>query len=165
MELAGSVVKLRTVIEADRSALIAIRSTPEVRARWRSDDLEAEFTESLADTETQQLAIVTVVEGELVGLIQFSEEEDPEYRHANIDIYIDPAHHRRGYALDAITALVDHLVTARNHHRLTIDPAADNAAAISCYARAGFEPVGVMRQYERQADGTWVDGLLMELVV
>ena len=45
-----------------------------------------------------------------------------------------------------------------------IDPAADNAAAIRCYSKAGFRPVGIMRDYERGADGTWHDGLLMDLL-
>jgi aminoglycoside 6'-N-acetyltransferase len=45
-----------------------------------------------------------------------------------------------------------------------IDPAADNLAAIRCYTKVGFRPVGVMRQYERSADGSWHDGLLMELL-
>jgi aminoglycoside 6'-N-acetyltransferase len=45
-----------------------------------------------------------------------------------------------------------------------IDPAADNEAAISCYTKVGFEPVGVMRAYERQADGRWADGLLMDML-
>jgi aminoglycoside 6'-N-acetyltransferase len=58
------------------------------------------------------------------------------------------------------------LIDERGHHRITIDPAASNPAAIRAYEKAGFEPVGVMRRYERDADGKgWHDGLLMELVV
>jgi aminoglycoside 6'-N-acetyltransferase len=57
-----------------------------------------------------------------------------------------------------------HLVEVEGHHRLVIDPAADNAAAIRCYEKVGFRPVGVMRRYERGPDGTWHDGLLMELL-
>jgi aminoglycoside 6'-N-acetyltransferase len=34
-----------------------------------------------------------------------------------------------------------------------IDPAADNTAAIRCYASVGFRPVRVMRHYERDAHG------------
>jgi len=52
----------------------------------------------------------------------------------------------------------------RGHHRLTIDPSADNARAIASYSKVGFKSIGVMRQYERQADGTWHDGLLMDLL-
>jgi len=57
------------------------------------------------------------------------------------------------------------LIDERGHHRITIDPAADNAAAIRAYEKAGFKPVGVMRQYERDTGGEgWHDGLLMELL-
>lgn len=58
-----------------------------------------------------------------------------------------------------------HLVHDRGHHRLVIDPAADNEPAIRCYAAVGFRPVGIMRRYERDADGAgWHDGLLMDLL-
>jgi aminoglycoside 6'-N-acetyltransferase len=32
------------------------------------------------------------------------------------------------------------------------------------YEKVGFRPVGVMRRYERGADGAWHDNLLMELL-
>ena len=160
--LPGAVVHLRPTTSDDRAALVAIRATEEVRHRWRGDDLEAEFDESLAEDDVVLFTIEA--EGEVVGLIQYSEEDDPEYRHAGIDIYIDPAKHRRGYAADAITTLVTYLFDELGHHRLTIDPAADNAAAIACYAKVGFQTVGIMRSYEMQADDTWGDGLLMDML-
>jgi len=163
MEILGRNVRLRTTMRADRAALVAIRRTPEVHARWHGDDLEAEFDQALADEETVRLTIETLA-NEIVGLIQFYEELEPEYRHASIDIYVSPNHHRQGIAFDAITSLVDHLFGERGHHRLTIDPAASNVPAIECYTKVGFQPVGIMRQYERQADGTWANGLLMELL-
>ena len=50
------------------------------------------------------------------------------YRHAGIDIFLDPAIHGRGVGPDAVRALCVHLVDDVGHHRLVIDPAADNAA-------------------------------------
>ncbi|MEL7157462.1 MAG: GNAT family protein [Actinomycetota bacterium] len=163
-DLEGRRVRLRTTVEADRAALVAIRSTPEVRRRWRGDDLEAEFDEDLHDEETHRLTIETLGPDRIIGLIQFAEEDDPDYRHASLDIYLDPVVHGQGYASEAIRTLVDHLFDTRGHHRLTIDPAKENEAAIRCYSAVGFRPVGVMRAYERQADGSWGDGLLMELL-
>ncbi len=133
IDLAGERVRLRSTVADDGPALIAIRKTDEVRRRWRGDDFEAEFARDLDDGDTFRLTIETA--GRIVGMVQFAEELDPEYRHASIDIYIDPADHRRGYATDAIATLVDHLFDERGHHRLTIDPAADNTAAID--RRAG----------------------------
>lgn len=40
-----------------------------------------------------------------------------------------------------------------------------DVAAIECYAKVGFRPVGVMRRYERGPDGSWHDSLLMDLLV
>ncbi len=163
-ELVGTVVRLRPVTHDDQSALVAIRKTPEVFARWRGEDLDAEFLADVEDDDAVRLTIEEAASGRIVGLIQFAEEDEPEYRHASIDIYVAPEVHRRGIATDAIRRLVRHLFDDLGHHRITIDPAADNEAAIRCYQGVGFRPVGVLREYERQADGSWGDGLLMELL-
>jgi len=64
-----------------------------------------------------------------------------------------------------VRRVVRHLIDGLGHHRITIDPAAANAAAIRTYEKVGFRVVGVMRRYERDADGSgWHDGLLMELL-
>ena len=55
--------------------------------------------------------------------------------------------HGRGLGSDAVRTLARHLFAEHRHHRLVIDPAADNTAAIGCYAKVGFRPVGVMRRY------------------
>jgi aminoglycoside 6'-N-acetyltransferase len=59
---------------------------------------------------------------------------------------------------------VRYLIDERGHHRLTIDPAADNAEAIRAYEKVGFRPVGVLREYWRAPGGAWRDGLLMDLL-
>ncbi|GAA2749349.1 GNAT family protein [Kitasatospora cinereorecta] len=154
---------LRPAEERDVPALAAIRATPEVRRWWRGGpDLAAEVAGDLADADTRVYAIE--YEGRVVGQIQWYAEEDPEYRHAGIDVYLDPAVHGRGLGTDAVRTLARHLIEDHGHHRLVIDPAADNAAAIACYRRVGFRPVGVLRAYERGADGRWHDGLLMDLL-
>ncbi|GGZ25926.1 GNAT family N-acetyltransferase [Streptomyces inusitatus] len=161
--LHGDLVVLRPAETSDIPALAAIRATPEVRARWRGgEDLAAETAEDLGDPGTRCLAIE--YGGRVVGLIQWTAEEEPDYRHAGIDLYLDPAVHGKGLGTDAVRVVARHLIDDQGHHRLTIDPAADNAAAIRCYAKAGFRPVGVMRQYERDSDGGWHDGLLMDLL-
>ena len=71
---------------------------------------------------------------------------------------------RAGLGTDAVRTLAIHLIDDLGHHRLTIDPAADNAAAIRAYEKVGFRAVGLMRRYERGSDGTWHDNLLMDLL-
>ena len=53
----------------------------------------------------------------------------------------------------------------KGHHRFTIDPNVENERAIRSYTGAGFEPVGVMRSYEKNPSGGWNDALLMDLVI
>ena len=162
IELVGARLRLRTTTPDDSPVLIAIRSTDEVRSRWRGEDVQAEIAADLQDDELTQLTIE--LNGRVIGLIQFSEESDPEYRHASVDLYIDPAFHRRGYAGEAIRLLVAYLFQERGHHRLVVDPDADNLPAIGCYSSVGFRAVGLMREYEHCSDGRWADGLLMEML-
>jgi aminoglycoside 6'-N-acetyltransferase len=73
--------------------------------------------------------------------------------------------HGRGIGTDALETLVEHLLIERGHHRVTIDPAADNLAAIRCYEKAGFRRVGVLESAKRDRHTRrWGDVLLMELV-
>jgi aminoglycoside 6'-N-acetyltransferase len=150
---------LRPLVDADAPELRRILATPEV-ARWW-DEPEPGFP--WEDPESTRLTIV--VEGAIAGLIQFFEETEPKYRHAAVDLFVDPALHGRGIGTEALRRVVRHLIDERGHHRITIDPAADNAAAIRAYEKAGFRRVGVMRRYERDAVGPgWHDGLLMDLL-
>ena len=161
--LSGETIRLRPAAAADVAELATIRARPEVFARWGgSQDLRAEIEEDLADPDLQLFVIEQ--RGAVVGAVQWAAESDPDYRHASLDIFVDPQVHGRGVGADAVRTLAKHLVDDHGFHRLVIDPAADNAAAIACYAKVGFRPVGVMRQYERGPDGSWHDGLLMDLI-
>ncbi|MFV2178260.1 GNAT family N-acetyltransferase [Actinomadura sp. LOL_016] len=161
--LRGATVVLRASDPADVPALAAIRATPEVRARWRGgDDLEADVRDDLDDPEITSYTVLR--DDRIVGMVQWHAENEPEYRHAGIDLFLDPTVHGGGLGTDTVRTMARHLLDDHGFHRLTIDPAADNAPAIRCYEKVGFRPVGVMRRYERGADGTWHDGLLMDLL-
>jgi aminoglycoside 6'-N-acetyltransferase len=161
--LDGEQVGLRPVVDDDILALARIRRTPEVHRHWRGgDDLVAAVREDLA--EPGSTPYVIEFDGRVVGWIQWQAEEEPAYRHASIDLYVDPALHGRGVGTDAVRTLARHLIVDHGHHRLTIDPAVDNPAAVRAYEKVGFRPVGVMRQHEQGDDGTWHDSLLMDLL-
>ncbi|HZC14165.1 MAG TPA: GNAT family protein [Thermoleophilaceae bacterium] len=151
---------LRPVTEHDAAELRRILSEPEVSRWW--DEPGAEFP--LRD-DPESTRLVIEVDGAIAGMIQFHEEPEPKYRHASIDLFLDPAYHGRGLGTEACRRVVRHLINERGHHRITIDPAADNVAAIRAYEKVGFRPVGIMRRYERDANGRgWHDGLLMDLL-
>jgi aminoglycoside 6'-N-acetyltransferase len=155
-----STLVLRPLEPRDGPELRRIHALPEV-ARWW--DEPAEDFPGGDDPDSTRLVIE--VGGSVAGLIQFGEEEEPKYRHAAIDIFLDPRFQGRGIGTAAVRQVVRHLIDVRGHHRITIDPAAANAAAIRVYEKVGFRRVGVMREYERDSDGAgWHDGLLMELL-
>src|SRR5918997_1899994 len=120
-ELHGDSVVLRPVAPADVPELGRIARTTEVESRWGDEYLDEDWP--LDDPSATVL--VVLVEGRVAGMIQYSEEDDPKYRHAAIDIFLDPAVHSRGHGRDAVRALARYLMHDRGHHRLVIDPAAD----------------------------------------
>ncbi len=164
MELRGRQVTLRPVGPADAGALAAILAEPSVARWWGTFDfarVEADLT-SGGDPDEEGFAIL--LGGDVVGYIQAVTEPEPDFRHASIDLFVATAVQGRGIGPDAIRTLAAHLIDDRGHHRLTIDPAAANEAAIRAYAKVGFRPIGIMRAYQRMPDGRWVDALLMDLL-
>jgi aminoglycoside 6'-N-acetyltransferase len=159
--LAGALVTLRRLVDADRPRLVEILSDPEVRHWWGPEDPNV-AADDMFDDDAVGFAIE--VDGVMVGGIQYAEENEPGYRHAGIDVFLGSNGRGRGYGPDAVRTLARYLFEVRGHHRLTIDPAAANERAIRTYERVGFRPVGVMRQYERGHDGEFHDGLLMDML-
>jgi aminoglycoside 6'-N-acetyltransferase len=163
MELRGRAVTLRPPVAADAERLTAILAEPSVAAWWPAFDVDRVRTELIAER-TDEEGFVIVHEWVVVGYLQFAEETDPEFRHASIDLFLATDAQGRGLGPDAIRTAAIHLIDDRGHHRLTIDPAADNSRAIAAYSKLGFRPVGVLRSYQLMGDGRWADGLLMDLL-
>jgi aminoglycoside 6'-N-acetyltransferase len=159
--LRGERVLLRPGRPEDAGRLLEIRTEPEVLRWWGNVDIEEEISEEFIEADG---GFVIEAEGEVIGAIQYHEENDPMYHHAGMDIYLTTSRHGEGLGTEALRLLAGYLFEERGHHRLTIDPAADNAAAIRAYERVGFRKVGIMRKYERGPDGVWHDGLLMDML-
>jgi aminoglycoside 6'-N-acetyltransferase len=161
--LTGKNVVLRPLVASDAPVLRAILATPKV-ARWWGAEEEPGWPLEPGNTSHR----FAVCEGErmyVVGLVQCWEETDPQYRHAGIDIFLDPRVHGQGLGTDAVRTVARHLLDDLGHHRVTVDPAVANASAVRCYEKVGFKRVGVTRRSERSPEtGTWRDNLLMDLL-
>ena len=161
--LRGPRVVLRTAEPSDGPRLLAIQQEPEVRRFWVSDSEVADLlTQETPDERLRAYAIT--VDGEVIGWLGAAELLDDDYRHAGIDLFLTSARRGQGFGPEAITLACRELFEAARHHRITIDPSAENARAIRAYEKVGFRRVGVMRRYERGRDGTFHDGVLMELI-
>ena len=95
---------LRPLAEGDEAELLRIHRTPEVMRWW--DVPEERFPWD----EPESTRLTIEVDGAVAGLIQFSEELDPKYRHAQIDLFVDPALHGRGVGTEALRRVVRHLI-------------------------------------------------------
>lgn len=155
--LGGAHVTLRPTAADDVATLLAILSEPEVALWWRRTEWERV-------DEKDAVVFSIVLRGAVVGCIQYTEETDPDYRSAAVDVFVSAAVHGRGVGSDAMRTLIAWLIDVRRHHRFTVDPAVANARAVHVYEKLGFRPVGVLRRYERVEDGVWRDALLMELL-
>lgn len=155
--LRGRLTSLRPVRPEDLPALRAMLEEPEVARWWRRDEWERTGEQS-------STGFSILVDGVVVGCVQYAEQTDPDYFSAAVDVFVGTAAQGRGVGPDAMRTLIVWLITERGHHRITVDPAADNSRAIHVYEKLGFRPVGVLRRYERVADGLWRDALLMELL-
>ena len=160
--LRGRSVVVRPLRADDVARVAEIQAEPGV-VRWWGPPDEADLRRQ-ADGSADEKAFAIEWEGELVGLIQYHEENDPDFRHAGIDVFLTEGAQGRGLGTDAVRTLARYLIDERGHHRLTIDPAAENAPAIRTYEKVGFRTVGVMREYWLSPEGTWQDGLLMDLL-
>jgi aminoglycoside 6'-N-acetyltransferase len=153
------VLNLRPLAEADAAELRRIHATPEVAFWWDSPPAGFPLTD-----DPEQTRLTIEVDGAIGGMVQFYEELEPKFRHAAIDVFLDPAYHGQGIGAEVLFRMIRHLIDERGHHRITIDPALENVAAVRCYEKVGFKPVGVMRRYEKAEGGGWRDGLLMDLL-
>jgi aminoglycoside 6'-N-acetyltransferase len=159
--LRGERVVLRPLRPEDKEGLGEMFALPAIAEAWPGDNLARLESRLEGDG---VVGMVVEHEGRVIGFIQYYEEDDPDYRHAGIDVVLHPDWCGRGLGTDAVRTLARHLFDDRGHHRVIIDPRTTNLRAIASYRKVGFRAVGVRRRYERGNDGTWHDALLMDLL-
>ncbi len=159
--LEGELVTLRPLIAGDADALRAIHLTDGVSRWWGRPDEGFPLTD-----EPEAVRYTILVDGRVAGMVQYSEEPEPDYRYAEIDIFLDPAEHGRGAGTDAVRVIVRHLVEDLGHHRVILSTAVENVVALRCYEKAGFRRIGVAQAAGRNyVTGEMDDEWLLERVV
>jgi aminoglycoside 6'-N-acetyltransferase len=165
VELRGDRVVLRPLEEGHAERLAELGADPEVARWWPGLTREHVLAKARREGEEADVTCFAILAGgEVAGLIQHWEETDEDFRHAGIDVFLGAPFHGQGLGTDAVRTLARHLVRDLGFHRVVIDPAAANERAIRAYEKAGFKRVGVMREYWRDPDGVWQDGVLLDLL-
>jgi aminoglycoside 6'-N-acetyltransferase len=158
LTLRGPRVELVPVAPEHQERLDELRRVPEVLRWWQSPE-----GDWLAD-DPEVVRYAVLLGARVIGYVQWWQDTDPKYRHAGVDLFLDPAVHGKGLGTEALRVACAHLVDERGFHRVVIDPEVANETAIASFRKVGFRPVGVMRRYFRHDSGEWVDGLLMDLL-
>jgi aminoglycoside 6'-N-acetyltransferase len=158
--LTGERMILRPPEAEDASALLSILSEPEV-SRWWVGYTPQRISDEILEPGN---ALVMQIDGQCAGAIFLYPNDDPEYLHVVIHLFLGAKWYGHRYGAEALALVIAHLATL-GHHRFTLDPNIHNAPAIRSYERLGFRRVGVLREYQLRPDGSHEDGLLMDLVL
>jgi RimJ/RimL family protein N-acetyltransferase len=162
---------LRRFRPADAEALAAYRSAPEV-ARYQS--WEAPYSveraryaiESMAAADPEQpgwfqYAVELTAERALIGDVGVNLHDN--LRQAEIGYTLAPERQGRGYATEAVRAILDHLFRVRGLHRVSAECDARNLPSARLLERVGFTREGLRRQ-QTWIKNEWTDDLLYGLL-
>jgi aminoglycoside 6'-N-acetyltransferase len=158
--LAGERMTLRPPTAADAEPLLSILTEPEV-SRWWVDYTPERIRDEII---TSGDALVMEIDACCAGAIFLYPNEDPEYLHVVIHLFLGAKWYGHRYGAESLAIVIAHLKTL-GQHRFTLDPNVHNAPAIRSYERLGFRRVGILREYQLRPDGSYEDGLLMDLVL
>src|SRR5205807_724239 len=98
--LAGRRVRIRSGRPGDAERLRVILAEPSV-AQWWGEPDPLDVIEEALGGDGEEILLVMEIDGQVAGGIQYSEENEPMYRHAGIDIYLGTRFQGRGAGTEA----------------------------------------------------------------
>lgn len=102
-----------------------------------------------------RLIIADRASGDRLGHIDLLQIDRRNAR-AGVAIYVAPTFRRRGIAAAALGMIARYALRTLDLHQLWAHVAADNAASLALFKKAGFRPCGRLRSWLRR-DGRWID--------
>ena len=158
---------LRPVRDADLDRILEYRNDPEV-TRWllRTEVDPAAFREAWgrAPEDPDDHSVAVVLDDLVIGTVSLELADGmgqpgmPTRTQAHLGYIFDPAYAGRGYATEAVRAVVTHAVDALGVRRVTAGCFADNHASVRILEKVGFrrEEYGVGDSWH--AELGWLDG-------
>jgi RimJ/RimL family protein N-acetyltransferase len=162
---------LRRFRAADAATLAAYRSDPAI-ARYQSWDTPYSLEQARA-----AVAEAAAGDPDRPGWFQYAIERTADRTHigdvavklhdngrqADIGYTLAAAHHGRGYAAEAVHAILYHLFRVRGLHKVSAECDARNVASAGLLQRVGFTREGLRRQHT-WIKNEWTDDLLWGLL-
>lgn len=146
---------LREVQPSDAEALFAIKSDPEVTARYaqephRSLEDTHRWIQRLQDSYQQRDALFWCLtlkgNDRAIGGCTLWNLEPPGYHHAELGYELHPDYWGRGFITEANRALIDYGFRELDFHRIEACPLDENTASRRLLAKLGFSYEGNLRQ-------------------
>jgi RimJ/RimL family protein N-acetyltransferase len=166
--LTGPRIHLRALEPTDAPLLAAWRSHPEVR-RFLSrsgpglvTDEEAMIARAEQAENEVAFGIARNAGGTLVGYERLRGIQWKD-RGATVAVLLGPDHLGSGLGTEALELLCLYAFDTLGLHRLSLHVQKDNARAVRCYEKVGFEVEAVLRA-DRFREGAFVDSLSMGLL-
>ena len=172
MNLEGRTTRLRALEPGDIDLMYAwendtaVWSVSGTLAPFSRHTLERFIQEQQFDIfqTRQQRLVIETLGGIPVGALDFF-ELDPINRRAGIGILIhDDALRGKGYASDAVETACRYAREVLNLHQLWCNVGSDNAPSRRLFAKAGFEEIGVKRDWLWRPDG-YGDEILLQKIL
>jgi RimJ/RimL family protein N-acetyltransferase len=158
---------LRPVTDEDVDRMLEYRNLPEV-TRWllrtevNADAFRSAWRRAADDPRDHSRAVV--LDDVVIGTVSLGVTDGmgqpgmPTGTEAELGYTFDPAHGGRGYASEAVAAMVDHAFDVLGVRRITAGCFADNGASVRILEKVGMrrEQYGVRDSWH--AELGWVDG-------
>jgi RimJ/RimL family protein N-acetyltransferase len=164
-------LRLRTIETDDVPALYAVFSDPRVMRYWSSAPmqeiaeaaaLQADIAAMMRDDTLYQWGVEPLDASGLIGTVTLY-RIDAAHRRGEIGFALGSAHWGRGYASEALGAVVAHAFDERGLHRLEADVDPRNAASLGVLGKLGFVREGLARE-RYQLYGELQDSVLLGLL-
>lgn len=162
-------VELRRFRPEDAEAFAAYRSVPEV-ALYQSWDAPVSLDSARATVarfaagdplQAGWFQYAITVDGVLIGDIGLNTFDN--LRQADLGFTLAPAYQGKGYATEAVSALLKHVFTERDLQRISAECDARNTSSARLLERLGFQQEG-FRPQNTWFKNEWTDDLLFGLL-
>lgn len=160
----GRKVFLRPVEEQDVELIHRWMNHPEI---WHYMDYErpvsmADVAEDVERSRSEGFPSTIVVGDRPIGRIGLNQFR-PRDRICSLYMFIgEPAFWGKGFAQDAVMALLDHAFDRWDLHQVELWTLGDNDRALGTYKRCGFAEEARLRERSWK-DGRWVDRVVMSV--
>ncbi|MFH0867585.1 MAG: GNAT family N-acetyltransferase [Bacteroidota bacterium] len=109
-----------------------------------------------------RLMILNNINNHVIGCIDLF-DFDPANLRAGVGILISDEHRDKGYATEALEMIIDYAFNTLHLHQLYSNITADNVSSMKLFKKAGFEIIGLKKDWQHSKN-SWIDEYLLQLI-